>query len=72
MKTINEIAEEMLDEHLEYSKNESLVYKTGFEEGATCVLSILFDASYKEDWISNPKEGVRRFFEIYKELKKYH
>ncbi len=70
MKTIDELSEEILDEHLEYSKNESLAYKTGFEEGAICILSILYNASFKEDWISNPKTGIKRFYEIYKELKK--
>lgn len=69
MKSIKEKA----DEYLQQEKDEILcVYDryAGFVDGANYVLSVLFDASYKEDWISNPKEGVRRFFEIYKELKK--
>lgn len=77
MKSIKEKAEEYA-----YTNWESDEYHDGdefdpightqkaFEEGVNYVLSVLFDASYKEDWISNPKEGVRRFFEIYKELKK--
>ena len=67
MEKIKEIAEEYTNgfhPSIQRMCNESFV------DGANCVLSILFDASYKEDWISNPKEGVRRFFEIYKELKK--
>ena len=69
MKTIKEISEEYLEEE----KDEIVcVYDryAGFVDGATCALSVLYDAAFKEDWISNPKEGVRRFFEIYKELKK--
>lgn len=41
-----------------------------FEAGANYVLSVLYDAAYKEDWITNPKDGIRRFFEIYRQLKK--
>jgi hypothetical protein len=69
MKSIKEMSEEYLKEEEE---EVVCVYDryAGFVDGANYVLSVLFDASYKEDWISNPKEGIRRFFEIYKELKK--
>ena len=67
MKSIKEKSEEYTNgfhPSIQRMCNESFV------DGATCALSVLFDASYKEDWISNPKECVRRFFEIYKQLKK--
>lgn len=69
MKTIKE----MSDEYLEEEKDEIVcVYDrcAGFVDGATCALSVLYDAAFKEDWISKPEKGVRRFFEIYRELKK--
>ena len=30
----------------------------------------IYDVAYKEDWITNPKNGIRRFFEIYRQLNK--
>ena len=68
MKSIKEMSEEYLEEE----KDEIVcVYDryAGFVDGANYVLSVLFDASYKEDWISNPEKGVRRFYDIYKQLK---
>ena len=44
--------------------------RKAFVKGANYVLSVLYDAAYKEDWITNPKDGIRRFFEIYRQLKK--
>ena len=44
--------------------------RKAFVKGANYVLSVLYDIAYKEDWITNPKDGIRRFFEIYRQLKK--
>ena len=44
--------------------------RKAFVKGANYVLSVLYDIAYKEDWITNPKDGIRRFFEIYKQLNK--
>lgn len=43
--------------------------RQGFEVGANEVLDLLYNTAVKEDWITNPKDGVRKFFEMYKELK---
>lgn len=73
MKSIKEKAKEYDRVVKRISANESLVDVSGreqFEAGATYVLGVLYDAAYKEDWITNPKDGIRRFFEIYRQLKK--
>ena len=44
--------------------------RENFIQGANYVLGVFNDAAYKEDWITNPKDGIRRFFEIYRQLKK--
>jgi len=73
MKSIKEKAEE----HAPYTREDSwsrtqkcIIAQTSFEAGANYVLSVLYDVAYKEDWITNPKDGIRRFFEIYRQLKK--
>ena len=45
-------------------------FEKGFIEGGKTVLQVLFEAAHKEDWVLDPKNGVRRFFEIYNELRK--
>ena len=47
----------------------TLAEKAAYWNGANAVLEMLYHIAYKEDWITNPKDGVRRFFEIYKQLK---
>ena len=42
---------------------------SAYEDGANEVLDLLYNTAIKEDWITNPKDGVRKFFEMYKELK---
>ena len=67
MKSIKEMSEEYTNgfhPSIQRMCNESFV------DGANCAISVLYNAAFKEDWISNPKEDVRRFFEIYRELKK--
>ena len=44
-------------------------FEEGFVQGGSLVLSVLYKAAYEEDWITNPQEGVKRFFEIYKQYK---
>ena len=73
MKSIKEKTEE----HATCTREDSwdktqkcIIAQISFEEGANFALSVLYDAAYKEDWITNPKDGIRRFFEIYRQLKK--
>lgn len=68
MVTIKEKAEEYTSDITNPVTNNAafLAYKAG----ANYVLSVLYDIAYKEDWITNPKDGIRRFFEIYRQLKK--
>jgi len=42
---------------------------SAYEDGANEALDLLYNTAIKEDWITNPKDGVRKFFEMYKELK---
>ena len=65
MATIKELAS-----ITEFEGADRKTFEKGFIEGGRMVLQILFEASYKEDWVLNPKEGVRRFFKIINELKK--
>lgn len=45
-------------------------FEEGYVEGGKMVLQVLFDAANKEDWLLDPKNGVKRFYEIYDELRK--
>lgn len=67
-KTIKEMAHQYVYEHCDKDKN-AITMQCTYEAGANDVLQMLYNTAYKEDWITNPKDGVRRFFEIYKQLK---
>ena len=69
MKSIKEKSNEYVREYL-FNPVPQKAPNEHFEAGANYTLSVLYDAAYKEDWITNPKDGVRRFFEIYRQLKK--
>lgn len=69
MKSIKEKADEYARDYL-FSPLPQRAPNIHFEAGANYVLSVLYDIVYKEDWITNPKDGIRRFFEIYRQLKK--
>lgn len=45
-------------------------FEEGYIEGGKTVLYILFETAYKEDWLLDPKNGIKRFYEIYDELRK--
>ena len=71
MKSIKEKSEEHLNSvYAGYDDVLKELVKESYVAGANYVLSVLYDAAYKEDWITNPKDGIRRFFEIYRQLKK--
>lgn len=65
MATIKELAS-----MAEFEGIDRRTFEKGFIEGGKMVLQILFEASYKEDWVLDPKNGVKRFFKICNELKK--
>lgn len=71
MKSIKEKAKEHLNSvYAGYDDVLKELVKESYVSGANYMLSVLYDAAYKEDWITNPKDGIRRFFEIYRQLKK--
>ena len=73
MKSIKEKAEEYHRVIRVINKHSTIVdtqCSEMFVKGANYVLSVLYDVAYKEDWIANPKDGIRRFFDVYRQLKK--
>ena len=64
MATIKDLASKA-----EFEGRGRKAFEEGYVEGGKTVLQILFDAAHKEDWLLDPKNGIKRFYEIYDELR---
>ena len=68
--TMANTIEEMADNYVNgFHPSIKRMCNESYTDGANALLEMLYHIAYKEDWITNPKDGVRRFFEIYRELK---